>query len=117
MNKFKNLIDLVSLGNGNYKLEYYIFTPGRKYSQGNVTVQQIDSYKKETQSIPGVRIEIKLDDNGAANPYLLQGSINISSPIVIDAEKPFVEVVYLVLNGAGEYVDNGGAIFRGHVPA
>lgn len=118
MNKFKSLIDLISLGNGNYKLEYFIFRPGKNYSQGNVTVQQIPSYKKETQDIPGVRIEIKLDDNGAANPYLLQGSINISSPIVIDAEKPFVEVVYLILDSAtGQYVDNGGGIIRGAVPA
>ncbi len=118
MNKFKSLIDLIDMGNGEYKLEYYIFTPGRKYTQGNVTVEQIPTYDKNTQAIPGVRIEIKLEDNGAANPYLLQGNVNITSPIVITTDKPFVEVVYLVYDNAqGKYVGNGGGIVRGMVPA
>lgn len=118
MNKFKSLLDLTSLSDGNYRLDYFIFAPGREYKEASVTVQQIPEYDKDTQAIPGVRIEVKLEDNGAANPSILQGSINITSPIVITTDKPFVEVRFLVLNSTtGLYADNGGCIVRGYVPA
>lgn len=113
MAKFKSEIDLVDLGNGEYTFDYNIFSPGRRYSQGTVTKTQIDEYDEQTQAIPGVRIEIKLEDEGPGNPLTLSGSIPIATPYVLSATKPFVEVVYKAWDNATQmYKEKGGAITR-----
>lgn len=113
MAKFKSEIDLVDLGSGSYTLDYNIFTPGRRYSQGTVTKTQIDEYDEQTQAIPGVKIEIKLEDEGPGNPLTLSGSIPIATPYVLSETKPFVEVVYKAWDNATQmYKEKGGAIAR-----
>lgn len=118
MAKFKSEIDLIDNGNGSYTLDYNIFSPGKKYSQGTVTKTQIDEYNSTNQAIPGVRVEIKFEDEGNGNPLTLSGSIPISTPYVISESKPFLEVVFLAWDNATQmYKEKGGAITRGHVPA
>lgn len=118
MAKFKSEIDLVDNGSGSYTLDYNIFSPGKKYSQGTVTKTQIDEYDSVTNALPGVKIEIKLEDEGNGNPLTLSGSIPISTPYVISETKPFVEVVYKAWDNATQmYKEKGGAITRGVVPA
>jgi hypothetical protein len=113
MAKFKSEIDLVDLGSGSYTLDYNIFSPGRRYTQGTVTKTEVEEYDEVTQAIPGVRIEIKLEDQGPGNPLTLSGSIPISTPYVISESKPFVEVVYKAWDNASQmYKDKGGAIMR-----
>ena len=113
MSKFKSEIDLIDLGGGSYTLDFNVFSPGRKFSQGTVTKTQIDAYNTETKDVPGVKIEIKLEDEGPGNPLTLNGSIPISTPYEISATKPFVEVVYKAWDNATQmYKDRGGAIVR-----
>jgi hypothetical protein len=118
MAKFKSEIDVVDNGSGSYTLDYNIFSPGKKYTQGTVILTQIDEFNSETKAIPGVKVEIKLELEGNGNPLTLSGSIPIATPYVISETKPFVEVVYKAWDNATQmYKEKGGAITRGHVPA
>ncbi|MES2588819.1 MAG: hypothetical protein V4622_07555 [Bacteroidota bacterium] len=118
MSKFKSEVELIDNGGGSYSLDYNIFSPGKKYSEGTITKTQIDSFDSETQAIPGVRIEIRLEDEGNGNPLTVSGSIPITTPYIISETKPFVEVVYKAWDNATQmYKEKGGAIVRGHIPA
>lgn len=118
MSKFKTQVEVINNGNGSYTVEYNVFSPGRKFTQVAAIITQIDEYNTETRAIPGVKVEIKFDDEGAGNPLTLSGSIPISTPYIISESKPFVEVVYIAWDNALQmYKDRGGAIVRGHIPA
>ncbi|MBI2257406.1 MAG: hypothetical protein HYU67_00730 [Flavobacteriia bacterium] len=113
MAKFKSEIDLIDNGNGTYNLDYNIFSPGKKYTEGTVTKTQINTFDSVTKEIPGVKIVIQLEDGGNGNPLTLSGSIPIATPYEISESKPFVEVVYKAWDNAMQmYKERGGAIVR-----
>jgi hypothetical protein len=117
MSKFKNQVDVVDNGSGNYTVEYNIFSPGRKYTVDSVTKTQIDEYNTETKDLPGVRVEIKLNDAGPGNPFSINGSFDISAPLELTPAKPFLEVVYLVWDEvAQKHKGNGHSIVRPQIP-
>lgn len=116
MEKFKTQVDLIENSNGTFSVDYSIFSPGKRYSQGSITQSQVTSYDSNSQALPGIRAEIMMTDEGNGNPTAVAGSFNITASLVLDSAKPFLEVLFKVTE-SGVVKEKGGVIVRGYVPS
>lgn len=112
MPNFKIQVDLISNSNGTYSVDYSIFTPGKRYSEGTITQTQVDTYDSQTQAVPGIVVEILMEDLGPGNPTTVSGSFDVNSSLVLNSAKPFLEVLFKAIeDGTVKY--KGGTITRG----
>ena len=117
MSDLKTIVGVTDNGSGSFTVNYEVFTLLRKYSEGSVTKTQISSYNSSNQDIPGVKVDVVLVDEGFGTALTFSSSFNISSPLVIDEDKPFVEVNYWIWNETLQANEKRGhVIMRGHVP-
>lgn len=117
MSDLKTVVGVTANGNGSFTVNYEVFTLLRKYSEGSVTKTQIETYDSENQSVPGIKADIVLVDQGLGTALTFNGSFNVAAPFVIDEDKPFVEVNYWIWNDTlQENEKRGHVIMRGHVP-
>ncbi|TNE52772.1 MAG: hypothetical protein EP338_14130 [Bacteroidetes bacterium] len=112
MPKFKSQIDLISNPNNTWSVDYSIFSPGSRYIQGTITQTQVNDYDPNTKELPGVLVEILMENIGPGNPTTVSGSFNLNAAMKIDDITPFLEVVFKAVEN-GEIKYKGGAITRG----